>query len=122
MAAAANADPIEFRLKMLTASTTDDAQFKRARSIACVKAAAAKFGWIRAPSPKKRGTGKILTGRGIAYGYRSQTVVAEIAEVEVNRETGQVYVKRLVCAHDCGLVINRTGTEWGLSNAASCIR
>ena len=51
----------------------------------------------------------ILTGRGIAYAYRSQTVVAEIAEVEVNRRTGHVWVKRLVCAHDCGLVINPEG-------------
>ena len=50
--------------------------------------------------------GNILTGRGIAYAYRSQTVVAQIAEVEVNRRTGRVWVKRLVCAHDCGLVIN----------------
>jgi CO/xanthine dehydrogenase Mo-binding subunit len=32
--------------------------------------------------------------------------VAQIAEVEVNRRTGRVWVKRLVCAHDCGLVIN----------------
>jgi xanthine dehydrogenase molybdopterin-binding subunit B len=36
-------------------------------------------------------------------------VVAEIAEVEVNRKTGHVWVKRLVCAHDCGLVINPQG-------------
>ena len=57
-------------------------------------------------SPKPIGTGEILTGRGIAYAYRNQTVVAEIAEVEVNRRTGHVWVKRLVCAHDCGLVIN----------------
>jgi CO/xanthine dehydrogenase Mo-binding subunit len=33
----------------------------------------------------------------------------EIAEVEVNRSTGHVWVKRLVCAHDCGLVINPEG-------------
>jgi CO/xanthine dehydrogenase Mo-binding subunit len=52
------------------------------------------------------GSGNILTGRGIAYSFRSQTVVAEIAEVEVNRDTGRVWVKRLVCAHDCGLVVN----------------
>ena len=57
----------------------------------------------------RRGTGDILTGRGIAYAFRSQTVVAQIAEVEVNRETGRVWVKRLVCAHDCGLVINPGG-------------
>ena len=52
------------------------------------------------------GAGDMLTGRGIAYAFRSQTVVAEIAEVEVNRRTGRVWVKRLVCAHDCGLVVN----------------
>ena len=33
-------------------------------------------------------------------------MVAQIAEVEVNRETGHVWAKRLVCAHDCGLVVN----------------
>ena len=54
----------------------------------------------------QRGTGDILTGRGIAYAYRNQTVVAQIAEVEVNRTTGRVWVKRFVCAHDCGLIIN----------------
>ena len=106
LAAAAKADPVEFRLKLLQASTNDDAGFKRARSIACVKAAAEKFGWDRRPSPKGGGSGQVVTGRGIAYAYRSQTVVAEIAEVEVNRTTGRIWVKRLVCAHDCGLVVN----------------
>jgi CO/xanthine dehydrogenase Mo-binding subunit len=106
LAAAAKADPVDFRLKLLQASTNDDAGFKRARSIACVKAAAEKFGWDRRPSPKGGGTGNVVTGRGIAYAYRSQTVVAEIAEVEVNRTTGRIWVKRLVCAHDCGLVVN----------------
>ena len=109
LAAAAQADPVEFRLKLLSASTDDDDQFKRARSIATVRAAAAAYGWDTRPSPKPIGTGNILTGRGIAYCYRGQTVVTEIAEVEVNRETGHVWVKRLVCAHDCGLVINPDG-------------
>ncbi len=106
VAAAAKADPVEFRLRLLGASVEDDGGFRRARSIACIKAAAEKFGWDPRPSPGRRGTGDILTGRGIAYAYRSQTVVAEIAEVEVNRRTGHVWVKRFVCAHDCGLVIN----------------
>jgi CO/xanthine dehydrogenase Mo-binding subunit len=48
----------------------------------------------------------VPSGRGIAYTYRGNTIVAVIAEVEVNRETGRVWAKRLVCAHDCGLVIN----------------
>jgi len=111
LAAAAKVDPVQFRMKMLTASTTDDNGFKRARSIASVKAAAETFGWDTRPSPKPVGNGNILTGRGIAYTYRSQTVAAIIAEVEVNRRTGHVWVKRLVCAHDCGLVINPEGVR-----------
>ncbi len=106
LAAAAKADPLEFRMKLLTASATDDTGFKRARSIAAVKAVAEAYGWDKRPSPKPRGTGDILTGRGMAYAFRGQTIAAEIAEVEVNRRTGHVWVKRLVCAYDCGLVVN----------------
>jgi nicotinate dehydrogenase subunit B len=119
LAAAAKADPVSFRLKMIEASTQDDSGFKRARSIACIKAAAEKFGWDPRPSPNpRRGSGDILTGRGIAYAYRSQTVVAEIAEVEVNRKTGRIWVKRLVIAHDCGLVINPEALTRTLENGA----
>jgi CO/xanthine dehydrogenase Mo-binding subunit len=106
LAAAAKADPVEFRLRLLTASTDDDSAFMRARSIATVKAAVAVYGWDTRPSPKPIGTGSILTGRGISYCFRGQTVVVAIAEVEVNRDTGHVWAKRLVCAHECGLVIN----------------
>ena len=123
LAAAANADAVEFRLNLLTSSTDDDNAFRRARSVAVVRAAADAYGWDTRPSPKPSRTGTILTGRGIAYAFRSQTIVAEIAEVEVNRETGRVWVKRLVCAHDCGLVINPEGLrrtiECGMLHALS---
>ena len=109
LAAAAKADPVAFRMKLLTASKSDDSGFKRARSIAVLDAVAKAYGWDSRPSPKPRGGGNILTGRGLAYSFRNQTVVAQIAEVEVNRETGRVWVKRLACAHDCGLVINPEG-------------
>jgi len=109
LAAAAKIDPVEFRMKLLNAGTNDDNAFRRARSVAVMKAAVQAYGWDTRPSPKPRSTGNILTGRGIAYTFRSQTVVAEIAEVEVNRQTGHVWVKRMVCAHDCGLVINPEG-------------
>ena len=111
LAVAAKADPLEFRLRLLKASSTEDSGFKRARSIACMEAAAKAYGWEPRTSRKKTGAGEILTGRGIAYSFRSQTVAVEIAEVEVNRKTGHVWVKRLVCAHDCGLVINPEGAR-----------
>jgi nicotinate dehydrogenase subunit B len=106
MAAAAKADPLSYRMQMLTASSADDSGFRRARSIAVLRAAAEAYGWDARPSPKPRATGNILTGRGVAYTFRGQTIVAQIAEVEVNRQTGHVWAKRLVCAHDCGLVVN----------------
>jgi len=109
LAVAAQADPVAFRLDLLNASTEEDSGFKRVRSVAVLEKAAEAFGWESRVSPKPRGTETVLTGRGVAYSYRSETVVAEIAEVEVNRETGHVWVKRLVCAHDCGLIINPEG-------------
>lgn len=106
LAVAAKADPVAFRLALLERGTGDDAGFKRVRSIACLKAAAQKFGWDPRPSPRPRASGEVAVGRGVAYAYRSETVVAEIVEVEVNRRTGRIWVKRIACAHDCGLVIN----------------
>ncbi len=117
LAAEAKADPVEFRLRLLGASTSDDDGFKRARSIAVINAAVEAYGWDTRPSPKPLDDGPILTGRGIAYTFRSETVVAEIAEVEVDRRTGHVWVKRLVCAHDCGLVINPEGLRRTLEGA-----
>jgi nicotinate dehydrogenase subunit B len=106
LAATAKADPLSFRMKMLTAATTDDTGFRRARSIAVLRSAAEAYGWEQRPSPRPPSKGSILTGRGVAYSFRGQTIVAQIAEVEVNRQTGHVWAKRLVCAHDCGLVVN----------------
>ncbi len=124
-AAAAKSDALDFRVKLLKAGTGDDSGFRRARSLAVLKAAADKFGWDARPSPKSIGKENILTGRGVAYSFRGQTVVTQIAEVEVNRQTGHVRAKRLVCAHDCGLVVNpqtlrhtiECGTLHGLSRA-----
>lgn len=113
LATAANADPVQFRLKLL-AETDEDDVFRKARALATIKAAAEKYGWDTRPSPNKKmvnSDNKIVTGRGIAYTYRARTIVAVITEVEVNRETGNIWVKKIVCAHDCGLVINPNGLK-----------
>jgi nicotinate dehydrogenase subunit B len=92
MAAKAKMDPVEFRLKNL----------KNERAIRTLKAAAEKFGWKPAPAPSGRGL-------GVAVGIDSDTFVAEIAEVQVDKRTGRIQVKRVVCAQDMGLVINPEG-------------
>ncbi|MEZ4416369.1 MAG: molybdopterin cofactor-binding domain-containing protein [Gemmatimonadota bacterium] len=111
LAAAAGRDPVEFRLDLLRASSDDDEAFLRTRAIAVIEAAAREYGWTARPSVQQIGSERILTGRGIAYAHRARTVVAEIAEVDVDRETGAVRVRRMVCAHDCGLVVNPDGVR-----------
>jgi CO/xanthine dehydrogenase Mo-binding subunit len=77
------------------------------RDRAAIQAAAEKAGW----KPGKAGTrrtknGDIVTGRGIAYSRRDGTIVALIADVEINEKTGAIRVPRMTVAHDCGLIIN----------------
>ncbi|MDH3739457.1 MAG: molybdopterin-dependent oxidoreductase, partial [Alphaproteobacteria bacterium] len=113
LATLAGADPVDFRLRLLEGGD-EDQLFRRARSIATVRAAVEAYGWDSRPSPNpelEREPGPVLAGRGVAYTYRNGTVIATIAAVEVNRETGRVRVNRLVCAHDCGLVINPAGLK-----------
>lgn len=94
MAAKARMDPLEFRLH-----NTSDARMRRA-----LQTVAERFGWKKAVAPSGRGV-------GIACGIDAGTYVAEIAEVAVDRTTGQVRVKRIVCAQDMGLVINPDGAQ-----------
>ena len=102
LAAAAGKDPVEFRLDYLT----------DARDIAVVEAAAKEAGWQTRTSPRRdRQSGDVRTGRGMAYASRGGTTVAMVSEVEVHPSTGQVWAKRFVVAHDCGLIINPDGLK-----------
>jgi CO/xanthine dehydrogenase Mo-binding subunit len=97
LAAAAGVDPLELRLKHID----------EPRAKAALAAAAEKAGWTpRGKTPRVIVPGNISRGRGIALGTRNGTYVGTIADVEVNRTSGVVKVTRLVCSHDCGLIIN----------------
>jgi len=92
MAEKAGIDPLEFRLK-----NCSDPKF-----IGVLNAVARKFGWTPAVASSGRGV-------GVACGIDADTVVASMAEVEVNRKNGQIKVNRVVCAQDMGLVVNPAG-------------
>ncbi len=102
LAAAAGQDALQFRLRYL-----DD---PRARDV--LQAAAGKAGWDTRPSFQAR-SGDVLEGRGVAFvRYENEeALVACIAQVQVERQTGSVKVRRIVVAHDCGLVINPDGLK-----------
>jgi nicotinate dehydrogenase subunit B len=124
LAAAAGADPVEFRLRYLADP----------RATEVVKRAAAATGWQarRSPSPAAAtpvaqatpgaavtpmpgatpvAADALLAGRGIAFSrYETQfAYIAVIAEVEVVPASGTVRVRRVTVAHDCGIVINPDG-------------
>ncbi len=94
MAVRAGMDPVEFRLNNLT-----DERMRRV-----LLAAAKKFGW----SPAKAPTGR---GFGVSCVNYLGTYVATMAEVEADKESGAVRVKRVVCSQDMGEVINPDGAR-----------
>jgi nicotinate dehydrogenase subunit B len=104
LASNAGADALQFRLKYA-------ANNKRATD--CLSAVAKLANWQErpAPAPTSATNGTIARGRGIAVTARSTTVVAAVAEVEVDRSSGEVTVKRVCVAHDCGLIINPDGLK-----------
>ncbi len=99
VAAALNVDPVEFRLRHI----------KAPRDIAAIKAAVEKSGWVSRPSPRRDQTGNTVSGRGMAYAQRNGTVVAMVAEVDVDRSTGKIFARKFTVAHDCGQMINPDG-------------
>ncbi len=88
LAAAAKQDPVAYRLALLD---------KTPRAKAVLALAAEKAGWGQ-PLPQG-------VGRGVSVQFVFATYLAQVAEVEVSKD-GAVRVQRVVCAVDCGTVVN----------------
>ena len=101
LAAATNEDPVAFRLKYVAAP----------RDAAVIRAAAEKAQWQPRSGARDR-SGDVLSGRGIAYAQRNGTIVAVVAEIDVEKKTGRIRAKKFTVAHDCGLIINPEGLRY----------
>jgi len=88
LAVAAKQDPVAYRRALLD---------KSPRAKAVLELAAEKAGWGR-PLPER-------VGRGVSVQFVFATYLAQVAEVEVAKD-GAVRVRRVVCAVDCGTVVN----------------
>jgi len=95
LAAAAQRDPVEFRLQALTDP----------RAIEVIRRTAALIGWQPRGAATPHATG---SGRGFAYIHykHNESYVAVAMEADVDKSSGAIRVRRVACAHDCGLVIN----------------
>ena len=106
LAAAAGADPLEFRLKYLG----DDA-----RGIEALRRVATLAKWQKRDKTAfaTASASGVATGRGLSYvKYElNRTYVACVADVEVDRATGMIRVPRFYVAHDCGQIINPDGLK-----------
>ncbi|MDU3045650.1 xanthine dehydrogenase family protein molybdopterin-binding subunit, partial [Bradyrhizobium sp.] len=110
LAAEAEVDPIEYRLRYL--------KDERARDL--VNAVAERAGWTPRPvRQEKTPVDGVMHGRGFAYalyvhskfpGYGAAWS-AWIADVAVNTTTGDVSVTRVVAGQDSGLMINPDGVR-----------
>src|ERR1700741_4004912 len=88
LAAAAKQDPVAYRRALLD---------KTPRAKAVLELVAEKSGWGQ-PLPAR-------VGRGVALQFVFATYMAQVAEVEVAKD-GAIRVRRVVCAVDCGTVVN----------------
>ena len=103
LAAAAGSDPLDFRLRHL----------KDERGAELLRRLALLSRWERRPSPQRGAgdDGATARGRGVSYvKYElNRTYVGAVAEVEVDRGSGEIRVTRFSVVHDCGQVINPDG-------------
>ena len=110
LATEAGVDPIEYRLRYL----------KDPRAIDLVNAVAKRADWAPRPHWKEPAAdGEIVRGRGFAYALYVHSQFpgfgaawsAWIADVAVNKSTGDVSVTRVVAGQDSGLMINPEGVR-----------
>jgi CO/xanthine dehydrogenase Mo-binding subunit len=121
LAAAAGADPIQFRL----AHFTNPANPLTGPSLAVLQAIQKMSGWQTRPSPASGQTGPVMTGRGVGITPSSSCTIAHACEVEVTRKTGAVRVTKIWVAAQLGTLVNpdevmaqlQGGTIMGLSRA-----
>jgi isoquinoline 1-oxidoreductase beta subunit len=121
MAHLAGVDPLRFRLSLLAGGVREVGPFRidQARLARVHELAAERSGWGQ-PLPAD---GR-LRGRGIAASvYHAGSYIAQVAEVSLAPDLTDLRVHRIVCAVDCGLVLNplgldgqaESGIAWGLS-------
>jgi nicotinate dehydrogenase subunit B len=101
LAALIGADPLDFRVSHLNDQ----------RGAELLRRLATLAKWEKRPSPRKTSLNDVVTGRGVSYvkDFPSPTYAGAVAEIEVDRRTGEIRVQRFFVAHDCGQVINPDG-------------
>src|SRR5262249_53534669 len=119
LAYAANMDPYEFRVQnVATATTPEFPWYFKERWLGVLNAAAQAAKWQPRVAASSLSKEKAATGRGIASSPHSWTPATAISEIEVNKQTGKIVVKKLYMAMDAGLSVNPEFVENQISGGA----
>jgi CO/xanthine dehydrogenase Mo-binding subunit len=110
----ARMDPVAFRLKNVATARTDPSQ--RWRNV--LTAVAKDAQWQSKVAASSLSSANNLTGRGIAFGYYSNTMTCCVADIEVNKKSGKIVAKQLYIAGDAGLIVYPHGSENNEEGAA----
>jgi nicotinate dehydrogenase subunit B len=115
LAHAANMDPYQFRLQNVATLASDEADgitsltWDRWKNVLMRVAQLAS--WQPKVAASKLGSGNVVTGRGIALGSFAGTMVANVADVQVNKKSGKIRPLHLYSAQDTGLTVYPAGIE-----------
>jgi nicotinate dehydrogenase subunit B len=120
LATAAGMDPVDYRLRNLNSQSSPQSD---PRAAELIRATALKAGWLPHTVPQQQASSAhqahILRGQGFAYARYIHSKwpgfgaawAAWVADVEVNRNTGEVHVRRVVVGHDAGMLVNPAGVD-----------
>ena len=106
LAHAANMDPYQFRLQNVATLASDEANgltaltWDRWKNVLTRVAQLAN--WEPRVSASNLGSGKLVSGRGIAFGNFASTMVANVAVIQVNKQTGKIKPLQFYSAQDTG--------------------
>jgi CO/xanthine dehydrogenase Mo-binding subunit len=107
-------DPVAFRLQNVANLTDDPPQ--RWKNV--LTAAAKDANWQPKVAASNLSSANVVKGRGIAFGFYSNTMSCCVADIEVNKKTGKIVAKTLHVAGDAGLIVYPAGSESNEEGAA----
>jgi CO/xanthine dehydrogenase Mo-binding subunit len=100
-------DPYQFRLQNVATAATDPQL--RWRNV--LTSVAKLANWKPKVAASNLSKAEVVTGRGISFGFDHGTVIAGVADIEVNKRTGKITPRHIYCCVDPGVAINPGGLE-----------
>jgi nicotinate dehydrogenase subunit B len=108
LAYAAKMDPVAFRLKNI-ATTNGSTPDPHQRWKNVLENVAKISNWQPRVAASNLSSANIVKGRGVAFGFYSNSTAAGVVDIELNKKTGKIVVKNAYATLDAGYVVYPDG-------------